>query len=159
MRATRAHLRRYVNDVATKLWSLGADLDGEPEALQDASGALRITVRARLPDAGIPRQALIRIDETWRRHGSEWERDEYAYELVDHPRRRRRAFHRHDAAHFAATHDVLVHEHCEEALGSPTCGHYAGDPVIDAYVGVDLLLLAWTDDALDCDELRCLHDR
>lgn len=159
MRATRAQLRRYVADVATELWSLGADLAGEPETLEDATGSLRITVQARLPDAGIPQGALIRIDETWRRRGSEWERDEYAYELVDHPRQRRRAFHLHDAAHFAAIHHVLVHEHCEETLGSSTCHHYAGEPVSDAYAGVDRLLLAWTDDPLGCDDLRCLDDR
>lgn len=154
MRATRSQLDRYVRNVAGKLWSFGAELDGGPELLDDGV-ALQFEVRASLPDSGIPQQALLRVTESWRSRGAEWERGEYAYDLIDHPRSRRRAFHLHDKDLFAAAYDVLVHQHCEEELGSAECEHYLGDPVPDAYRGVELLLLTWTDDALGLDGLQC----
>lgn len=156
MRATRAQLGGYVSKVATKLWSLGAEL-ATPELATDPHGNLAFLIEARLPDSGTPQQALVRIQELWRPAGAEWQRQEYTYDLVDHPRARRRAYHLHDADSFRSAYDVVVHEHCEEVLGSADCNHYYGDPIADAYHGVELLLLAWTeDDVLGCEDLLCL---
>lgn len=135
---------------------MGADLDGEPALVEDDNGRLSFRITASLPDSGIPDRALVSIGERWASVGDECERFEYGYDLVDHPRHRRRAFHRHDAEQFLAAYDVAVHEHCEEVLGAPTCDHYAGDPVLDAYRGIDLLMRAWTDEPLGCSELGCL---
>ena len=156
MRATRAQLKRYVVDLATRLWTMGADLDAEPYLVPDERGALVFEITASLPDSGVPDRALLSVSERWSVVGREFERTEYAYDLVDHPRHRRRAYHLHDADRFVAAFDVAVHEHCEERLGQPTCDHYAGDPVSDAYRGIDLLMLAWTGEPLGCGQLRCL---
>lgn len=156
MRATRSHLVRHAADLATRLWTMGADLDGDPVMTVKDDGTMTFRMDASLPDSGIPDRALLTVREEWRSIGREFERVAYAYELIDHPRRRRRAFHRHDTDRFLAVHDVAVHEHCEETLGLPACDHYAGDPVPDGYRGIELLLLAWTDEPLGCNGLRCL---
>ena len=156
MRANRSQLKRYVSDLAVKLWSLGAELEGEPELVEDSAGNLGFSIAARMPDSGTPQHALLSVDEIWTPRGAGWERSEYAYDLIDYARDRRRAYHLHDAERFASAYDVLVHEHCEAILGAPDCSHYYGEPVTDGYSGVDLLLLAWTDDSLDCSALRCL---
>lgn len=135
---------------------MGADLEGEPSLAQADDGALSFDIGASLPDAGLPQPAVLSISERWAVVGAEYERVEYGYDLVDHPGHRRRAYHRHDEQHFLAAYEVAVHEHCEEVLGAPTCDHYAGEPVLDGYRGIDLLVRAWTDDALGCNELRCL---
>lgn len=156
MRATRAELGRYVSGVASRLWTLGAEL-AVPEIQADPAGNLAFTIEARLPDAGRPQHALVRIRELWQRSGADWQRAGYLYDLVDHPRGRRRAYHLHDADAFRSAHDVVVHEHCEETLGTADCDHYAGEPVPDAYRGAELLLLAWSqDEGLGCADLRCL---
>jgi len=135
---------------------MGADLDAEPELIQDAAGTLAFTITARLPDAGLRDAAEAIVAERWSAAGAEYERTEYSYDLIDRPRLRRRAYHLHNADRFLAAYDVTVHEHCEERMGQPACNHYAGDPVRDGYRGIDLLVLAWTDEPLGCDRLRCL---
>lgn len=135
---------------------MGADLEAEPELTYEQEGSLSFRITASLPDSGIPDQALMDLAERWIPAGAEYERVEYGYDLIDHPRNRRRAYHRHDVPHFLSAFDVAVHEHCEELLREPTCNHYAGDPVLDAYAGTDLLMRAWTDGPLGCSELRCL---
>ena len=156
MRANRNQLTRYVAGLATRLWSMGADLDGEPALVVSGGGAISFSITASLPDSGIPDRARITIGERWAPAGREFERTGYAYDLVDYPRDRRRAFHRHDADRFLVAYDVAVHEHCEERLGQPTCDQYFGNPVVDGYRGIDLLMLAWTDDRLGCERLICL---
>ena len=132
----------------------------EPAIETDRHANVAFLIEARLPDSGMPQQALVRIRELWTPTGGDWERDEYAYDLVDHPRTRRRAYHLHNPDDFRSAYDVVVHEHCEEDLGAPRCAHYYGEPVADAYRGVELLLLAWTeDDSLGCGDLRCLDER
>lgn len=136
---------------------MGADVQGEPELLVDRNGALGYHLQALLPDSGTPDNALLHVEEVWRQAGDDWERIEYAYELVDLPRNRRRAYHLHYADYFQAAYDVIVHEHCEEILGSPACSHYFGEPVTDGYRGIELLMLAWTEEPLGCALLRCLE--
>ncbi len=52
---------------------------------------------------------------------------------------------------------VVVHEHCEERLGSRGCLHYAGLPIVDGYEGVRRLLAIWTDPTgISCSGLECL---
>lgn len=136
---------------------MGADLDGEPELVEGSSGGLSFDIWASLPDAGVPDRALVSVNERWSPCGAEFERTAYEYDLVDHPRGRRRAYHLHDPEHFLAAFDVVVHEHCEDLLAKPLCDHYYGEPVLDGYRGIELLMLAWTEDRLGCDQLRCLH--
>lgn len=101
--------------------------------------------------------ALLSVEEVWSQIGGGWERIECAYELVDRPRNRRRAYHLHSAEYFRAAYDVVVHEHCEEILGDPDCSHFYGEPVIDGFRGIELLMLAWTEEPLGCGLLRCLE--
>lgn len=144
-------------DLATRLWTMGADLDGEPDLAEDDSGALSFDITASLPDSGVPDRALLSIGERWSAVGREYERTGYEYELIDHPKARRRAYHLHDADRLLAAFDVAVHQHCEERFGQPTCDHYYGEPVADGYRGIELLMLAWTDEPLGCEQLHCLH--
>jgi hypothetical protein len=51
---------------------------------------------------------------------------------------------------------VLVHEHCDEILGAPTCSHYYGLPVT-AYEAIDRFLSTWSQPGpLGCAQLRCM---
>ncbi|HET7026101.1 MAG TPA: hypothetical protein VFI28_00260 [Candidatus Limnocylindrales bacterium] len=85
-----------------------------------------------------------------------FERAEYVYELLDHERNIRRAFHPHDAEAFIRRFQVVVHEHCEHPIGSSVCDHYEGSPVRDAFAGVRLLVDAWAGETPDCSALVCL---
>ena len=89
-----------------------------------------------------------------------YERVGYAYELIDHPRDRRRAFHQHDVGRWLRELGVTVHQHCEEKVGRPACAHYLGLPIDDGFEGLDRLLEAWTSPGdLGCDGLRCAEPR
>jgi hypothetical protein len=95
------------------------------------------------------------------RHGASlgavgFERAAYAYELLDPERDLRRAFHLHDPEWFMARFLVLTHEHCEQPIGHARCAHLHGQPVRDAYRGIELLMAAWLDE-VDCTSLPCLE--
>lgn len=158
MRASRRQLEAYLTDLAGHLWSLGADLT-EPELLEAGDDVVGFELAGELPGAGVPKPGVIILRERWRTVGDELERIEYGYELIDHPRERRRAYHLHDVEAYRAAYDVLVHEHCEEPMGTIVCHHYYGEPVTDGYAAFRLLYLAWSDESMGCDELRCLGDR
>ena len=157
MRASRAQLISYVSGLATYLVRIGAELRGQPTLDRYDGGILGFDIEAALPGTGAPGPAEIRLSETWRPRNAILERDEYEYELVDHERGRRRAYHRHDAEAFLRRTETTIHEHCEEILGQPTCDHYVGLPVRDGYRALERILIAWTEpDNLGCAGLDCM---
>ena len=162
MRLPPAELEAYLARVAELLERYGVVLDLAPSAPlqldESPSGALSFALRGFLPDGRMPPQSILEIRERWIALGSgEVERSEYAYELLDHERGFRRAFHLHDPEDFVRRYDVVVHEHCERPMGTTACAHVQGSPVRDGYHGVEVLLKAWIDpDVPDCANLPCL---
>jgi hypothetical protein len=104
----------------------------------------------------VPRPATIRLAEIWAPAAiGQFHRREYAFDLIDYPRNRRRAFHGHDPDPFAREFGVLVHEHCEENLGAPDCSHYFGLPM-DGFQAIDEFTRLWSQPAdLGCAGLPC----
>lgn len=157
MRLTDNGLDSYLASVADLLDRYGLDVEDGAFAVDQAPGARRLGVRASLHGgAGTP--AVVEIRETWVEDGmGAFERAEYVYELIDHERDFRRAFHLHDADWFGRRFLVVVHEHCERPIGALDCEQYEGTPVRDAFAGVLALIDAWTGDPPDCSALRCLE--
>jgi hypothetical protein len=156
-------LEGYVANTALLLERYGVVLELEPdEALEldeSETGRLSFSVRGFLPDGRRPPGAIVDVREIWRPTAvGPYERSDYAYELLDHERDFRRAFHLHDAEVFVRRHDVVVHEHCERPIGNAPCAHVSGFPVRDAFAGVERLLDAWLDPQIpDCDAFECLE--
>lgn len=133
---------------------------GESLVLDEApSGTLSFELRGSLPDGRTPPLSTIEVRERWRRLAPNIaERWEYEFELLDHERDVRRAFHLHDSDYFVRNFEVVVHEHCERPMGRAQCPHHAGSPVLDGYRGVDLLLGMWMDPIVpDCEAVECLE--
>jgi hypothetical protein len=128
------------------------------EILEADDGSLSFELIGSLPDG---RQLALSTLEMREWFGpiadDRFERGGYEYELLDHERDFRRAFHLHDPAWFEHTYLVLVHEHCERPVKHAACAHYQGSPVRDGYAGVVALFDAWTDEPPVCSELRCLE--
>lgn len=123
----------------------------------DVTGDLSFELFGDLPDSRTPSRSELVVQEKLERVGpDEYVRVAYAYELLDHERDFRRAFHLHDPEWFAREFLVVVHEHCECPIGQRTCGHYEGSPIKDAYTGVMTLMDAWCADPPDCSQLPCL---
>ncbi|HET9852048.1 MAG TPA: hypothetical protein VFP56_06030 [Candidatus Limnocylindrales bacterium] len=153
-----AGLNQYVIGLAKALYTRGFELPSGPAAEFDDSGHIAFGLVGTIAAAeGLGLDAEISLDERWRPLPERrWERDEYAYDLIDHGRARRRAFHLHDRALSEARLGVLAHEHCD-VLGAPRCSHYVGRDIGDGYLAIDLLLAAWVEpDDLGCDSLICL---
>lgn len=150
----RARLNQYVIGLAIYLYRVGAKLQGDQHVgVDESSGWLRLSVVGILPGP-----AELNIAEQWEPAGrGRWRRAGYLYDLIDRERLRRRALHWHDAGWFVRHHQVAVHEHCEEVLGTAVCPHYAGLPLLSAHAGIDRLLAAWVSpDPLGCADLLCL---
>jgi hypothetical protein len=154
--ATKVELRQYIGTLSAILWNYGASF---PVPTLDAysDGEVGFAITAELSGAADPRPAVLELTETWAPEGrGQYRRVEYAYEFVEFPLGRRRAFHRHDPDYFAREFGVVVHEHCEERIGQPACSHYYGLP-IDAYEAIRRFLSAWGQPTLlGCSELRCM---
>jgi len=152
-------LAEYVSGLAKATYSRGFELPANPIIEIDRAGSLTFSISGTFPDPAFGEATEVSLDEIWRPlPGPRWERREYTYDLLDRPRRRRRAFHLHDRELAEATFGVSVHEHCEEALGEPTCGHYLGRELPDGYLALELLMAAWVEPgALGCEGLRCLE--
>jgi len=148
----------YVGGLAVYLRNLGAEV---PEPVLDRydSGEIGFELTADLPGSFDPKPAVVTAQEIWRSAGDgRYERAEYAYDLIDYPANRRRAFHMHDVPEYLARLGVTAHEHCEEVLGKPTCDHYLGLPVFTGYEGLNALLACWSDPGpLGCAGLRCVR--
>lgn len=163
MRLTTAELEDHVAGVALLLERFGVDLDlGTSEELvlhRSPSGVRWFAFRGLLPGERHSAASIVELREIWRpTNGEHLERAEYAYELLEHERDFRRAFHLHDAEAFVRRFQVVVHEHCDP-IGTAPCDHLAGSPVKDAYKAVTLLLDSWVDPAVpDCAGLPCLEE-
>lgn len=162
--ATADELLTYLADLLEHLDRFAGTLlppdNGDHITLgQEPDGSLVIDLRARLPASRRSNDVDLSIFERWRPMGRDpWELAEYAYELLDHEAGYRRAFHRHDVEAFVRAHGRATHEHCEATLGLVTCGHYAGDPVTDAFDGFERLYEIWlTGERPDCAALTCLE--
>lgn len=131
---------------------------GEPaEILEADDGSLTFELIGSLPDGRAPALSTIKMRERFQAiAGDRFERAGYEYELLDHERDFRRAFHLHDPEWFEHKYLVLVHEHCERPVKHVACAHYNGLPVHDGYAGVVALFDTWTDEPPVCSKLRCL---
>jgi hypothetical protein len=158
-----ADLEDYLSRVAELLERYGVVLDLEltgPLVLDESpSGAMSFALRGFLPDGQFPPLSVLEVRERWRRLApDELERWEYEFELLDHERGFRRAFHLHDSQEFIRRFHVVVHEHCEQPIGTAPCAQMAGPPVPDGFRGVELLLAAWINPILpDCEVILCLE--
>jgi hypothetical protein len=150
-------LNQYVIGLAKALDTRGFEVADGPVAEIGATGHVAYSIVGVLDEPAEGRTE-ISLDEIWRPLSERrWERREYAYDLLDRPRRRRRAFHLHDRELSEAALRTVVHEHCEEVLGEAACEHYLGRELPDGYVALDLLLAAWVEPgAFGCSELTCL---
>jgi len=163
VRLSLAGLEDYVARIAELLERYGAVLDldpGEPvELIESPSAGLSFAIRGFLPDGRQPPLSVLAVREKWRLAGTEtYDRWEYEYELLDHEREFRRAFHLHDAEDFIRRFYVVVHEHCERPIGTAPCPHGEGSPIPDGYRGVEVLLDAWTDPTLpDGAAMTCIE--
>jgi hypothetical protein len=154
--ATRRELQQYLGSLSAILWNYGATLP-VPTLDRYDTGGLGFSFMAKMPGPDVPQPAQISMSEVWEpvRRG-DFRLRSYAYDFIDHPLNRRRAFHRHDAEHFAREFGVLVHEHCEEQLGAPLCGHYYGLP-IDGFQAIGAFTRLWGQPLpLGCDRLACM---
>jgi hypothetical protein len=132
---------------------------GEPvEILEADDGSLSFELTGSLPDGRQPAVSTIEMRERFHPIRSDrFERVGYRYELLDHERDFRRAFHLHDPEWFEHTYLVLVHEHCERPVKHAPCAHYHGLPVRDGYAGVVALIDLWAGEPPHCSKLRCLE--
>ncbi len=163
MLLTAGGLEEYLANAADLLERFGVALDLRPDEDLDLdespSGSLSFELRGFLPDGRNPPRAVLEVREIWQpAPGNAFTRTEYEFELLDHERGFRRAFHLHDAEAFVRRFQVVVHEHCEGPIGSAPCAHMAGYPVRDVFRGVELLVDAWIDSQTpDCAVLPCLE--
>ena len=156
MSESLAQVASYLGGLAVYLRNLGAEVP-EPVLDRYESGEIGFELTAELSGSVDPRAAVVTAREIWGPVGAgRFQRAEYAYDLIDYPANRRRAFHMHDVPEYLARLGVTAHEHCEEVLGKPTCDHYLGLPVYSGYEGLNTLLACWSDPGpLGCARLRC----
>ena len=155
--ATLGELQVHLGRLATILWNYGASFPVPTLDRYLDTNNVGFEFAAELAGPDVPEPAVVKLSEIWEPTGPDaFRRREYAYDFVDHPLNRRRAFHGHDPEHFAREFDVLVHEHCEDVLGRPTCDHYYGLPV-DGYEAIRRFLSTWRQPGpLGCADLRCM---
>ena len=132
-------------------------LDEPVDLLEADDGSLSFELVGSLPDGREPARSTVALREQFQPIGAAgFERDRYAYELVDRERGFRRAFHLHDPDWFERRYLVVVHEHCERPIGTAQCAHYHGSPIRDGHAGAISLIDAWTGEPPDCSALPCL---
>jgi hypothetical protein len=162
VRLTSGELDDYVVDLAELAERYGITLnvsDGPSLAVEtEPDGAQRFNLSGFLPDGRQPPRSIVQIAEAWLPDAAGgYERSEYRYELIDHERGYRRAFHWHDESYFEHRFGVVVHEHCESPMGSAPCPHYFGAPVRDGYRAIELLISIWVGDPPHCLDLPYLE--
>jgi hypothetical protein len=156
--ATLPELKNHLGTLAVILWNYGASFPVPALDQYEDTGNLGFSFMADLAGSDLPGPATIKLAEIWvpGRAPGDFDRTEYEYDFVEHPRHRRRAFHMTDRDYYAREYGVLVHEHCEEILGAPTCSHYYGLPVT-AYEAIDRFMSNWGQPGqLRCAQLRCM---
>jgi hypothetical protein len=128
------------------------------EILEADDGSLSFELIGSLPDGRQPALSTLEVRERFAPIGGDrFERDRYEYELLDHERNVRRAFHLHDPEWFERRYLVVVHEHCENPINQVACAHYQGSPIRDGFAGIVMLIDAWSGMPPDCSELPCLE--
>ena len=162
MRLTSVRLEEDLTSLAELAERYGIALDlpaNGPLAIEiEPDGSHRFNLVGFLPDGRQPPKAVIRVAERWRPvSGGVYERSAYRYELIDHERDLRRAFHMHHAQEFERRFGVVVHEHCESPIGHAQCAHHFGPPVRDGFRAIEILMAAWVSDPPDCAALPCLE--
>jgi hypothetical protein len=91
-----AQVASYLGGLAVYLRNLGAEVP-EPSLDRYEGGEIGFAITAELPGPGDPKPAVMTVQEIWNPTGAgRYERAEYAYDLIDYPANRRRAFHMHD---------------------------------------------------------------
>jgi hypothetical protein len=155
---TRHALELYITGLAKALYTRGFEIPSHPTAEIDPDGTVAFSIVGAIPEPDSAVTSEIDLDEVWRpAHDDQLRRDAYAYELIDRPRGRRRAFHMHDRDAATALFGTGVHEHCEEVLGHSACDHYLGRELPNGYLAIELLIAAWLEPGqLDCSSLICL---
>lgn len=160
--ATAHELLTYLADLVAHLERFAVTVlppEGDITLGLEPGGSLVIDLGSRLPVGRRSNDVDLSIFERWRPMGPDrWELDEYTYELLDRDGGYRRAFHRHDVDAFVRAYGRATHEHCEAPLGAVECGHFAGDPVNDAFDGFTRLYDVWVPGGRpDCSALICLR--
>ena len=150
-------IKRYIISALANLEGRGFEVPGMVDAVIDDTGALAFSVTGTCPEVSVGPVAEVRLDEVWQPIGVQlWERSEYAYDLVDRPMNRRRAWHMHAVRQSRAALGSPAHEHCEEVLGRPPCDHYLGMELRDIHEGIALIDGAWMEPGpLGCGALMC----
>lgn len=162
MRATQDQIAAYLASAANMLGRYGVDLAFSSDSdavdlLEDSNGNLSFEVLGILPGSQDAARSEIAIREGFERLGAdEYERTRYEFEVVDHGRDFRRAFHMHFTEWFIERYRVVVHEHCERPIRRVACEHYEGSPIKDAFAGIVKLIEVWADGPPDCADLACL---
>lgn len=153
---TLYELRGHLGTLAAILWNYGATF-AVPTLDRYDSGEVGFSFSADLPGSATPKPAVIKMAEIWApERPDDFSRREYAYDFIDYPLDRRRAFHGHDPDYFAREFQVLVHEHCEEHLGSPACNHYYGLPM-SGFEAIRRFASIWGQPTqLGCARLHCI---
>ena len=154
--ATLNEVRGHLGTLAAILWNYGATF-AVPTLDRYDSGEVGFSFSADLPGSETPKPAVIKLAEIWApERPDDFSRREYEYDFIEYPLDRRRAFHGHDPDYFAREFGVLVHEHCEEHLGSPACDHYYGLP-ISGFEAIRQFASLWGQSTqLGCARLRCI---
>lgn len=156
--ATVEDVKDHLGTLAVILWNYGAQFPVPTLDEYADTDNLGFSFSVDLPGADLPAPATITLSEIWvpGDRAREFDRSEYAYDFIEHPRNRRRAFHSTHRDFYARHFGVLVHEHCEEILGAPTCGHYFGLPVT-AYEAIASFTAIWgRPGPVCCTDLRCM---
>jgi hypothetical protein len=151
-------INRYIVAALADLESRGFEVPTLIEAQIDDEGVLSFSIQGHCPEESVARPALAVLREVWMPVGERvWRRSEYAYDLIDHPADRRRAWHMHAVDQARSVLGAAAHEHCEERLGRPACEHYRGYELSNIHVGIALIDAAWTEPGpLGCETLVCL---
>lgn len=154
--ASLHELRGHLGTLSAILWNYGATFP-VPTLHRYDSGEVGFSFSADLPGSATPKPAVIKLAEIWAPgRPDDFSRREYEYDFIEYPRDRRRAFHGHDPDYFAREFGVLVHEHCEEHLGSPACDHYYGLP-ISGFEAIRQFASLWGRSTQPgCARLRCI---
>jgi hypothetical protein len=151
-------IKRYIVAALKDLESRGFEVPVVAEARIDDDGLLAFWIEGTCHEASVgdPAEAVVR--EIWTPIGDRlWRRAEYAYDLIDRPARRRRAWHMHAIDQARSVLGSTTHEHCEEVLGQPACEPYRGFELANIHEGIALVDAAWTEPGpLGCASLTCL---
>ena len=156
--ATVPELKDHLGTLAVILWNYGSEFPVPTLDQYTVTGNLGFSFTAALPGPDLRAPATINLSEIWVPGSGpgDFDRSDYEYDFVEHPRRRRRAFHSTEREYYARHFGVLVHEHCEDILGAPACRHYYGLPVT-AYEAIARFTAIWGQPGpLGCAELRCM---